>query len=283
MVEVSKAKLMMTQSLYKELADYKMNIGCGLQIRAKYVDGVEFPTSDSQLLGQWFEYQATGQLARGGVEPIAPRLKPKKLTQKEIASGLNQEDVVGELPKAYREIKVQIEAFKEMLEYYNIEIVETGKRIVDNNLNIQGDIDIVGRIKGEEKLIFIDVKSSGLLEDKWSDYGWADESIEYKDRLLVQSVHYKVLGKSEYGYYPDFYFWVFSTKNNMDRKVFKIEVDNDRFVQHLQYIRKAQEFFNENEANGWEARPNPKRCSSCPLASTCNSFSAIPLEKVVYY
>lgn len=276
-------KLKMTQSLFKELADYKMDKGCGLQVKAKYVDGVNFPPSESQLLGQWFEYQATGQLPRDGKEPIPPRLKPKKLTKKELESGLKQEDVLGELPKAYRDMSVQVEAFKTMLEYYKVEILETGTRLTSDTLNIQGDIDIIARRKGDDKVFFVDVKSTGLIDNKWDDYGWADEALEYKDRLLVQAVHYKILGFEKYGYYPDFYFWVFSTKNTQARKIFKIEVDTDRYEQHLQYVRKAQEYFDEQQINGWIARPTPARCDKCPLKDTCDSFRTVPTTKIIYY
>ena len=93
---------LMSQSLYKELADYKMKLSCGLQIKAKYFDGIEFPSTDPQHLGNWFEYQATGQLPRNGEIPLPKRLKPKTLTKKQIESGMKQEDVLGELAKPYR-------------------------------------------------------------------------------------------------------------------------------------------------------------------------------------
>jgi len=276
-------ELKMTQSLFKSLADYKMKLNCGLQVKAQYVDGVEFPPTAAQLLGQWFEWKATGQFPRNGKEPIPPRLKPKKLTKKEIESGLKQEDVMGEFPKAYRDIEPQIKAVKDMLDYYDYEIISTGKRLSCDKLNLQGDIDLEVKKRGEDKIRFIDIKSSGLLEDKWSDYGWADEALEYKDRLMVQAVHYKILGNINYGYYPDFYFWVFSTKNAMERKNIKVEVDTDRYNQHLSYLRKAQEYFNEQETNGWIARPTPKRCGKCPLKENCSAFVTIPKEQIVYY
>lgn len=275
--------VMMTQSLFKSLADYKVKAECGLKVKASYVDGIEFEPTASMYIGQWFEYEATGQLPRNKEVPLPPRLKPKKLTKKELESGMKQEDVLGELPKAYRQMKEQIQAFKDMLELYNIEIVETGKRLICDKLKIQGDIDIVARYKGEDKIFFIDIKSSGLLEDKWSDYGWHNDSLEYKDRLMVQAVHYKILGQAKYGYYPDFHFWVFSTKNTLERKNIKVIVDEDRYSQHLLYINKAKEYFKEQQENGWIARPTPKRCGNCIIKDSCPEFVTLPKEQIVYY
>ena len=55
-----------TQSLIKELEKYEKKQVCGLQIKAKYYDNIIFPPSEVQLLGQWFEYKATGQKNRYG-------------------------------------------------------------------------------------------------------------------------------------------------------------------------------------------------------------------------
>jgi len=58
-------ELKMTQSLFKSLADYKMKLNCGLQVKAQYVDGVEFPPTAAQLLGQWFEWKAETRRCNG--------------------------------------------------------------------------------------------------------------------------------------------------------------------------------------------------------------------------
>jgi CRISPR/Cas system-associated exonuclease Cas4 (RecB family) len=272
-----------TQSFIKNLFDYKMGDTCGLQFEASYVKNIEFPSSAAMNLGSWFEYMCTGQTTKFGHIPQPVRLKPKKLTKKELESGLKQEDQKGDLSKKYSDALIQVDRFNRMIQENEIEIVDTGVRLVDNDLGIQGDIDILARKKGSDKFIFIDTKFSGLLDNKWDDLGWADESLEYKDKLMIQAVHYKLLGLSNYGYVPDFYFWVFSSVNTSDAKNIKVEINEDRFTEHKNIIREARNKFNEYASQGWIPRPKPKRCKECPLFQDCEYKSETPIEQIVYY
>lgn len=272
-----------TQSLIKELFSYKMGDSCGIQVEAKYVHNIEFPSSDAMNLGSWFEYMCTGQTTKFGHIPVPDRLKPKKLTKKELDSGLKQEDVVGELSKKYKDALIHVGVFKEMIEYNDYEIIETGAKLHDKVLGIKGDIDIIVKKKGEDKIRFIDTKFSGLLDNKWEDMGWADESLEFKDKLMIQAVHYKMLGKAKYGYYPEFYFWVFSSTNTSDRKNIRVDVDPSRYIEHETTIRQARDFFNKSKLKGWTPKPTPKRCGECPLYGGCEFRVTLPIEQVVYY
>ena len=49
-----------SQSFIKELFEYKMKNGCGLQFEARHVKGMEFPSSPAMNLGSWFEYRVYG-------------------------------------------------------------------------------------------------------------------------------------------------------------------------------------------------------------------------------
>lgn len=253
-----------TQSLIKDLYQYRVNQSvCGLQLEAKYEKGMEFPPSDAQLLGQWFEYQVTGQTTKHGKVPIAPVLKG------------------GQLPEKYQKMKAHIEVAKIMFEAYGLKIIETGKRIKTNG-NLQGDIDVVCE-NTEGRKVFVDIKTSALLDDNWSPFGWGDDGIEQKDGLMLQPIHYKVLGKYEYGYFPDFYFFIFSTSDPHHRKVFKIQHQDERIQQHAQAITKAVETLQEIKEVGWKPIPTPKACGHCPLYETCEHAAIIPTPKVVYY
>jgi hypothetical protein len=276
-------KKIISQSFIKSIFKYKSEKMCGLQFKAQYVDGIEFPSGDVQRLGQWFEYVATGQKTKFGHIPEPDRLKPKKLTQKEIKEGLKQEDVQGGLSKKYKDILVQVEMFKKMLDFYDYEIVETGKTIINMDLGISGDVDLVVRKRGEEEVKFIDLKTSGLLDNKWDDMGWGDDGLEFKDNLMIQAVQYKILGLSAYGYEPEFYFWVFSNTNTIDRKNIKVEVGQEKFEEHMGIITKARYLFHEYEKNGWKARPTVKDCAKCAIKASCQHFIDIPAEQVVNY
>ena len=58
-----------SQSFLKEYAKYKSGDTCGLQVKAKYIDGVKFPSSDAMEYGNAFEYLATGSIPRDGHIP----------------------------------------------------------------------------------------------------------------------------------------------------------------------------------------------------------------------
>ena len=51
-----------SQSFLKDFSDYKSDFVdvCGLQIKAKYFEGVEFPSSEAMDLGNYFEYKYWG-------------------------------------------------------------------------------------------------------------------------------------------------------------------------------------------------------------------------------
>ena len=273
-----------TQSTIKELFAYKMGDGCGLQFEAKYVNGMDLGgSSDAMRLGQWFEYKCTGALTKFGHIPVAKRLKPKNLTKKELADGKLQEDVIGEYSKKYSDALVHVASFKQMLIENDYEIVDKGLKLHDPILGIKGDVDVVVRKKGEEKLIFIDTKFSGLMENKWDDLGWADESLEYKDKIMIQAVHYKLLGKAIYGYEPDFFFWVFSSTNTTEIKNIKVIVSEDRFEEHKAIVNNARVEFAKANSKGWIPRATPKRCGGCPLADKCPHSVSLPQEQIVYY
>jgi len=272
-----------SQSFIKQLFEYKQGNKCGYQFYAQYNEGIEFPASDAMRLGQWFEYMCTGQVTKFGHIPVPDRNNPKKLSKKELDSGMKQEDMVGELSKKYKDALVHVEAFKQMIEANDYEIISTGEKLLDKKLGISGDVDIVVRKKGEDRVRFIDTKFSGLLDNKWDDLGWADESLSYKDKIMIQAVHYKILGYAKYGYYPEFYFWVFSSSNTTDRKNIRVNVNPDRYAEHLQIIGNARKEYEKFDKAGWIPRPVPKECGKCILNKACKHYVELPLEQVVDY
>jgi len=274
---------LISQSLIKSLNKYINGKQCGLKLKAQYVDGIEFEPSDAMRLGQWFEYKCTGQKTKFGHTPVPDRLKPKKLTKAQKEAGLKQEDIVGELSKKYQDALIQVEAFHKMLKAEKLTIISTGTRLKDDEFGISGDVDIVAQREGDDKLIFIDTKYSGLLENKYDDLGWHYDSLEYKHDIMIQSVQYKLLGIQNYGYEPDFYFWVFSSTNPNARKSIKVEVSEDRFKTHIKDVFQARKIFEQNLKHGFKPYPSPDGCASCPLKETCEHFTEVPIVHTVYY
>ena len=246
-----------------------MNEECGIVIEENYINKTLFPPSEVQALGIYFEFIATNQLPKSNEIPHPKRLKNGNLT----------------LP--YERMEKQKENFVNLMERLNFSIEKTGFEF--NNPKYSGVADIIAidnNIKSKDvykKRIIIDLKTSGLLSDKWSKYGWADESIEEKDELLIQAIHYKMLANYEWGINDiPFYFFVFNNKNDWEYKVFKINVDEDTYKQHYNNLINIKKYLDEQLKIGFKAKPSLSRCHSCPINSTCFHSVDIPNIQEVY-
>jgi|TARA_R110000803_G_scaffold206433_3_gene273681 hypothetical protein len=258
-----------SQSFLKGYNDYKGKKLCGLQFKAQHFDNVQFFSSLAMDLGNYFEFMATGSLPRDGVKP-----EPKKSyvgTKKECISAPYQR--ANESAILYKQIKKE----------YNIEIVDIGLKLESKNKN--GILDIWATMNGRPCII--DLKYSGVIDDKWSEFGWDVDSLHYKEKLLVQAIQYKMLVKENYGLeYKDFdfFFMVFSSKEVNDVKFIRINIDEDSYDIHEKHISSVYKQINAMDIEkDFIAYPSIKSCSKCPLYSTCEFKSDIPLIEDVYY
>jgi len=258
-----------SQSLIKSLYKYKMDEECGIKIQEQFVNKKLFPPSDVQQLGIYFEYIATNQLPKSNEVPLPKELKNGKLTT------------------PYARMEAQKENYIKLMERLNFSVESTGYEF--NNPKYSGVADIIAldnNIKSKDvykKRIIIDLKTSGLLNDKWSEYGWADESIEEKDNLLIQAIHYKMLANYEWGIKDiPFYFFIFSNKNDWEYKVFKVNVDEMTYKQHYNSLQNIKTYLDEQLKIGFKAKPSLTRCHSCSINESCMYSVDIPKIQEVY-
>lgn len=250
-----------SQSLMKELYEYKLGNTCGLQIKAKYIDGVDFPSSDVQRLGQWFEYKATGAKTRSGQIPEPDTLKN------------------GNLAKKYEMILQQVENFRRIIKHYKIKILSIGKKIEVDGL--EGTFDIEAEVDGRKSII--DLKTSGLLYDKWNELGWDTETLPEKEKLMTQVVQYKLLTVKQYGEEYDFYFLIFSNTNPVDSKFIKVDIDAElTLLTHEQSTRKIRRYLKKLVEEGFRPLPDLKRCHECPIKENCKHRMDVPVLETVY-
>ena len=259
----------LSQSLVKSLFKYKNDEECGLKIEAQYINGESFPSNEVQELGNYFEYICTGALPRDGHTPQPKLLKTGKPTT------------------AYQRMDKQKENFDRIMKSYNLEIEKTG--FAFTNPKYSGIADIIALDKNvkskdvNKKRVIIDLKTSGLINDKWSPYGWANESIEEKWDLLIQAVHYKMLAKYEWGIEDiPFYFMVFSNKNEVECKIFEINIDDTTRLQHYQNLERVKKFLDLCIKEGWKAKPDLMRCDVCPMNTGCLYQLEVPTIQKVY-
>ena len=255
-------KTKISQSLMKNLYEYVLGNMCGIKFESLYLGNASFPPSPPMQLGNWFEYVATGQLPRDGVVPEPKRLKS------------------GKLSTDYVRMESQIENFHTMMKGNGFDIISTG-HVFNKNDVATGIADIIAR--KDDKTCIVDVKTSGLLDDRWHEMGWNLDALDQKDKLLIQAVHYKFLAEDEFGDNVDFYFAVFSSKNEHDCMLIKINIDEDRIQQHITDIFRASQLLEENKERGFKATTKYRECVKCFLKDTCGKALLTPEINEVYY
>ncbi len=259
-----KRKIKMSQSLMKMLFKYKIKEECGLVLKAKYIDNISFPSTSAQELGNYFEYICTGALPRDGHTPEPVLLKS------------------GKLSTPYARMEKQKETFDAIMKAYDLKVKHKG--YVFRKSKYSGIADVLAYDKVNKRNIIIDIKTSSLLNDKWSDWGWHQDSIEMKDELLIQAVHYKMLYEEEFGEENvPFYFFVFSTQNDWEVKIYEIEVADDTLHTHKMNLENAVAYFESENKKGWTAYPTYEKCLKCALKSECKESLEVPKSQNVYY
>ena len=267
---MKETKLKITQSILKNMRDYIDGKECGLLFKARYIDGKRFPSTDGQALGNWFEYKCTGAL-----NPYDPKIPEDKLSYKGTAKE--------KLSANYERMSKQVENFKTALKHYNVEIVSVGETLEFGKA--KGTCDIIAKVNGE--LSIIDVKTTGLFNDKWSEFGWQeiDNAFRPKLKLLTQALHYKYLAKNIYKDLKNvpFYFWVFSTKNENDFKIIRVEVAEDDYWFHAKEINDMHQLLQMEIKQGFKAYPSIVKCAKCPLREDCPEAMDVPKIETIYY
>jgi len=246
----------------KNLYDYVTGNLCGKKFESMYLKGASMPSTPPMQVGNWFEYVATGQLPRDGNIPEPKRLKN------------------GNLSIDYIRMEGQVDNFHKMIKANGFDIISTG-HVFEKNEIATGIADIIARKDG--KTCIIDIKTSGLLDDKWHEMGWNLDALDQKDKLLIQAVHYKFLAEDEFGDNVDFYFAIFSTKNEHDCLLVRVNIDDDRIQQHITDIFRASQLFEEQKNKGFKATKRYRDCVKCFLKEECEFAQKTPEINEVYY
>ena len=240
----------------KSLYAYSQETKCGTQIYAQYFDNVKFPSSPAMELGNYLEYICTGSLSRDGSTPVAETTKKGEPTSK------------------YKIVNEQKNNFVKILNKYGFKVLSIDHHFKSKKYS--GIADIIAEKDGVKCII--DVKSTGLIDDKWSDFGWHDDFVYKNDNLMIQAKHYKMLALEEFDIYNiPFFFFVFSTTNPTDCKVFEIDCSHEALEEHKNNSEGAIEMLNKTLEKGFKSIPNYKECNKCPIKDTCNDFIDVPI------
>ena len=103
-------------------------------------------------------------------------------------------------------------------------------------------------------------------------------------KLLTQAVHYKYIARNLFQTDDvPFYFWVFSTTNEKDYRIIKVEVDEDEYDLHERELADAKVYLEKQLKDGFKAKPSMLRCRNCPLAYDCKHKTEFAEVEKVYY
>lgn len=261
--------LKISQSLIKSYYDYTQGKLCGVFFKARYVDKnpkAETPPTDAMKLGIYFEYLSTGALPKNGIVP-EPDISYKGQAREKLSA-------------PYERAKQSAEAFKRIIEHYKIKIKEVGYLIQDKDKS--GVVDIWAEWDGED--VFIDLKYSGLIDDKWNENGWDLDSLPLKDSIMIQGVHYKLLAReNNISENIPFYYFVFDTNNPNNIKIIKQNVDESRIASHELTVSTVKQRLSNDINYGFKAYPSMSKCVTCPLKEDCSHAIDYPLIDEVYY
>lgn len=263
----TKVSLSISQSMLKNYWDYKVGKYCGEAFfRIDLNKEVEREGSDRMKLGQYFEYLCTGAVLRDGSIPAEPMTKAGKPT----AEG--------------ERIKLQAERFKAMVKAEGLEIIETGKVLeyVAGAFKLKGVLDIFGALYGKPAIV--DIKNTGLIGNKWEDYGWDMSTFNMRDKLTIQVVFYKYLADVTLGIRDiPFYFAIHSSTNDTDSDFWEVQLsDYDKAMSSLEAMINgyAEEILFQKQS-GFTPHPDVKRCKTCPIISSCVFKKLTPTKKLV--
>jgi len=295
-----------SQSLIKDYRDYQKGFLCGLLFEALHITRTtKIEPTKAMLLGQFFEFLAIGSINRD--------MEGKKLGQY-FADGLKQEGmkaidywdeqlakgIVDDIELAEKHwgvnwfnLIIQAQHFISACEHYEIKFQAIQEKIEheENGITYVLVIDLIasfnqyihpdeGKYKELSKVI-IDTKATGLINNKWEDYGWAFESLIFKDKLMVQPIFYSLVWQKKFGEKIPFFFFVHSNTNQVDRKIIEINIGpgclEDLQVEINEMIE-AIDFLNDV---GYRASPDVIKCYNCPLKNRCEFRANHPQIKSI--
>jgi hypothetical protein len=258
-----------SQSLMKKYVDYLNGNECGLLFCAQYIDKdpeASTPASEAMKAGIYFEYLCTGGLPRDGKIPLAEY----------SYKGKSNEKMAAPYERAVESAKV----FKSIIKHYGIKIKKVGLSLSTDRET--GILDILAEWDNQD--VIIDLKYSGLIDDKWSEMGWLLESLHTKDSLMIQGVHYKILAEKVLNIKDiPFYYFVFSSANANHVKIIRQEVDESRTASHAVAITNIIGKLEQDIRRGFRPYPSMLKCAECPINHKCSSKVNVPIVEEVFY
>lgn len=259
---------LVSQSMLKDWRRYKKKELCGLILKAKYIDKtypVNADDSDAKRLGRYFEFILTGSTGRDGIEPqpdwYESALKKEPRLRK-----------VDDMKKPYQLAHKNAERVKVYFKKMKIKVIEVNVRIQRGGM--EGTIDVIATYKGQR--IVIDVKYSGLIDNRFDEMGWTmtDEQKNFHG-VQAHQYHYLTL--------IPFFFLVVSSTNEDDILFIEAEFTEFSKEQHEVEIEKVRTDMLYGKDFAFIPYPELVRCKNCAIAAGCPVKTEVPIIKKVNF
>ena len=243
----------LSYSLLSAFDKYLKEEMCGLLFRAVYIDKTAELVLNKEAMdaGKWFEHEATGYGEK--IEPV--RIKS------------------GELNATYRVLEQQLENFKSIQKTFTDDVVYGYEMVLQEPFDAKGIFDIM------TSDFIADIKVSGNINSR-DEYGWSGD-LRFKPVIKQAKMYVWLYWKASDGEILPFYFYVFSTKDSNDVKVFEINISEDTLIEFENYLTESKARLDYFDAIGFDAYPSLENCCECPLKETCEFFTMLPKVEVI--
>jgi hypothetical protein len=270
-----------SQSLMKDMRAFIAGIACGVFIKERWINGrLLGDPSDSMQYGIYFEYILTGSLPKDGKVP-----EPKWMLAalKKPVGQRTVEDMMAPYRQAH-ENKARVEEYWRMMGFEIYNPLNSGPQagIKKTKGRFDGVFDIVmiatrdvtfasGMKLKKDQIFIVDIKYSGLLEDKWSVHGW-QWTPQQKEYHGTQVKQYRFLTDNAL----EFFFLIVDPGGKYV-KWFHPVVSDFEIERHVQEGNELYDKLMFLHTEGLlVARPESNKCAACPLFEECEHKHVFP-------
>jgi len=257
--------------MIKSWKEYQLNQECGLVFDEKHIkkNYALWPPTDVMQLGNFFQYLCFGLLPKDGRQPDAKWMKSATPDQKsDPAANLDK------MLAPYRQAYNQAVKLKMYLKKMGAKVTEVGKWLENGSLT--ADTDLTMTFPWEQDPVTVDLKYTGMIQDKWSRFGWVLERDDQRDYQGIQARHYSVVCKR-----PFYYLLVSSTSDDIE--LIRCEFEDWDLKQYEQAAKGVLEAILLEKEIGFRPVPSFARCMHCPLFDGCNHRKYYPDVRVVNF
>ena len=248
-------KIKTSQTILNTYEKYLAGEECGEYLKLVFIEEkCESRKSVPMAMGERFEYEALGNRNRKGNIP-------------EAFMNMN-----GSVSAKQKGITVQSTNFREWMIKNNYRIISKaqGMSLEFDEFFLTGIADAI--IERDGEYIIMDLKYSGNLNNKDSEWGWHPETLlSHKGKIRQMIIYLYLLNHVEFKEKKinKFIFYVASSSDENQFVPFEIVVSDEAIEREMNDIIELAKQLSFEYEIGLTARPTMGRCQECPAKDIC--------------